>query len=38
MLTRARKDLFNNNNIAILNSKVGVTILILNPDKQIVIV
>ena len=35
---QARKNLFNNNNIVILNSKVIVMIPILNPDKQVVIV
>lgn len=38
MLTKARKNLLNNNNVAIFNNKVVVTILIPNPDKQIVIV
>ena len=33
MFTEARKDLLNKDNVAILNSKVAVTILILNPDK-----
>ncbi len=38
MLTRARRGLLNNDDVAILNSKVAVTILILNPDEQVVIV
>ena len=38
MLTRTRKGPLNNNNVAILNNKVAVTIPILNPDKQVVIV
>lgn len=38
MLTRARKGLFNDNNITILNNKVVVTIFILNLDEQVVIV
>ncbi len=38
MLTKARTDLLNNDNITILNSKVVVTIPILNPDEQVVIV
>ena len=38
MLTGARKDLFDNNNIAILKSKVAITILILNLDKKVIIV
>ncbi len=33
MLTRARKGLLNNDNIAILNSKIVVMIPILNPDE-----
>ncbi len=38
MLTRARRGLLNNNDATILNSKVAVTILILNLDEQVVIV
>ncbi len=38
MLTRARRGFLNNDNVAILNSKVAVTIPILNPDEQVVIV
>ena len=38
MLPKARKSLLNNNNIAIQNSKIVVTIPILNPDEQVVIV
>ncbi len=38
MFTRARKDLLNNDNIIILNSKVALTIPILNPDEPVVIV
>ncbi len=38
MLTRVRRSLLNNDNVAILNSKVAVTIPILNPDEQVVIV
>lgn len=38
MLTRARKDLFNNNNVAILNNKVALTIPIYKLDENIVIV
>ncbi len=38
ILTRARRGLLNNDDIAILNSKVAVTIPILNPDEQVVIV
>ena len=37
-LTRARIGLLNNDNIAILNSKVAVRIFILNLDKQVIIV
>lgn len=33
MLTRAKKSFLNNNNIAIQNSKVVVTISILNEDE-----
>lgn len=33
MFTRPRKNLCNNDNIAILNSKIAVTIPILYPDK-----
>ncbi len=33
MLTRRRRGLFNNDNIAILKSKVAVMIPILNPDE-----
>ncbi len=38
MLTRARKGLLNVDNITILNSKVAVTIPILNPNKHVVMV
>ncbi len=38
MLTRARKSLFKVNDITILNSKVVVTIFILNPNKHVVMV
>ncbi len=38
MLTRARRGLLNNDNVAILNNKVVVTIPILNPDEQMVII
>ncbi len=38
MLTRARRSLFNNDDIVILNSKIAVMISILNPDKQVVII
>ncbi len=38
MLIRARRGLLNNDDVAILNSKVAVTIPILNPDEQVVIV
>ncbi len=38
ILTIARKGLLNNNDVVILNSKVAVTIPILNPDEQVVIV
>ncbi len=38
MLTRARRGLLNNDDVTILNSKVAVTIPILNPDEQVVIV
>ncbi len=38
MMTKARKDLFNIDNVTIVNSKIVVTILILNLDKQDVIV
>ncbi len=38
MLTRARRDLLNNNNVAILNNKIALMIPILNLDKQVVIV
>ena len=38
MLTRARKNLFNINNITILNSKVAVIISILNPNDHVVII
>lgn len=37
ILTRARKNLLNNNDITIPNNKVLVIISISNPDKQIVI-
>lgn len=33
MLTKARKDLLNNNDVVILNNKVAITISILNPEK-----
>ena len=38
MLRRARKGLFNNDNIAILNNKVAATIFIYNANEQVVIV
>ncbi len=38
MLTRERKSLLNNDNVAILNSKIVVTISVPNPDEQVVIV
>ncbi len=38
ILTRARRSLLNNDNVAILNSQVAVTIPILNPDEQVVII
>ncbi len=38
MLTRARKCLLNVNDVTILNSKVAVTILILNPNEHVVMV
>ncbi len=38
MLMRGRRDLFNNDDVAILNSEKAVTIPILNPDEQAVIV
>ncbi len=38
ILTRARRNLLNNDNIIILNSKVVIMILILNLDKHIVII
>lgn len=38
MLIKARKSLFNDNNVAILNSKIAITIPILNPNKQVVII
>ncbi len=38
MLTRAKRGLFNNDDVVILNSKVVVTISIQNPDEQVVIV
>ncbi len=38
MLTRARRGLLNNDDIVILNSKVAVTIPILNLGEQVVIV
>ncbi len=38
ILTRVRRGLFNNDDIAILNSKLAVTIPDLNPDEQVVIV
>lgn len=38
MLIKIRKSFFNNNNIAILNNKIVVTISILNLNKQVVIV
>lgn len=38
MPTRVRRGLLNNNDVAILNSKVAVTVPILNPDEQMVIV
>lgn len=38
MLTRARRDLLNNNKIAIQNGKVVVMIPILNLDEQVIIV
>ncbi len=38
MLTRARKGLFNVDNITILNSKVVVIISILNPNEYVVMV
>ncbi len=38
MLTKARRGLPNNDNVDILNNKVAVTISILNPDEQVVIV
>lgn len=38
MLIRVEKDFFNNNNIPILNSKIAVTISILNSNEQIKIV
>lgn len=38
MLRRAEKCFFNNNNIAILNNKVVVTISIHNVDKYVVII
>ena len=38
IFTRARKGLLNDNDLAILNSKVLVIIPIFNPDEQVVIV
>lgn len=38
MLTGTRKSLLNNNHVAIVNSKIAVTIRILNPDEQVVII
>lgn len=38
MLTRAIRGLLNNDNVALLNSKVAVTISMLIPYKQVVIV
>lgn len=38
MLIRARKGLPNNNNIAIFKNKIIVSIPILNPNEQVVIV
>lgn len=38
MLTKARKDLLNNNNVAILNIKVISKLSIQMPDKKVVIV
>ncbi len=38
MLRRARRGLLDNNDVAILYSKVVVMIPILNPDEQVVIV
>lgn len=38
MLTQVKRGLFKNNDVAILTSKVAVTIPILNPDEQVVII
>ena len=38
MLIKARKSLFNNNDVAILNNKIVVIIRILNLNKQVGIV
>lgn len=38
MFRRAKKGLLNNDNIAIFNNKVAVTIFIYNADKQVVII
>ena len=38
MLRRAKKGLFNNNNVAILNNKIEAIIPIYNADEQVVIV
>ena len=38
MLTRVRKSLLNIDNVIILNSKIAVTIFILNPNEHVVMV